>query len=483
MELIVIPIVASLLARLAGDRYAKWVALIASFVSAFVTVWLLSRFNANGSWNFQVNYPWFSESIRFNIGVDGISMILLILANILMPVIILTTWDRNIERPSIFYALVLLMHGAMNGVFIAKDGLLFYLFWELALIPIYFIVGMWGGENRVKVSLKFFIYTFLGSLFMLASLFFLHAKTGWKSFDIEALYQINLTRSEAIWVGAGFLLAFAVKIPIFPFHTWQPSTYTTAPSAGTMLLSGIMLKMGLYGMIRWYLPMATESLDFYIPIILVLSVIGILYGGLIAIRQNHIKTLIAYSSISHVGLIVAGLATASVAGIQGGLYQMLTHGVNAVGLFFAAEIILRKTGKVNLTEMGGFAKSSPAFATMFLIIVLGTVAVPFSNGFPGEFLLLKSTFDYKPILGVLAATTIIWCAVYMLRAYQFSMLGKPANAAVQMSDLSPSEWLAFSILVILVVAGGLFPQAMMDISAASVNKLVENLSVVNLKTL
>jgi NADH-quinone oxidoreductase subunit M len=271
-------------------------------------------------------------------------------------------------------------------------------------------------------------------------------------------------------VGAGLLLAFAVKIPIMPFHGWQPATYTEAPAVGSMLLSGIMLKMGLYGLLRWFMPLVPESLPTFVPFIVGAGIIGILYAALIAIRQNDMKRIVAYSSLSHVGLIAAGLAVAGETGVQGGILQMFSHGVNAVGLFLAIDIIERRNQTRFLDALGGMAAQSRAFAVFFLVIVLGATAVPFTNGFPGELLLLKTVFSYHPVWGVMAGITIILCAVYMLRMYQFSMLGESKGTVF--NSLSWHEWVSLSGIVLLIVFFGLFPQLIMDISAPAVKQLL-----------
>jgi NADH-quinone oxidoreductase subunit M len=311
---------------------------------------------------------------------------------------------------------------------------------------------------------------------MLASLIFLGSKSLNGSFAYTDLYNVQLSFTESIWVGAGFLLAFAVKIPLFPFHVWQPNTYTYAPAQGSMLLSGIMLKMGLYGVLRWYFPMATESIDFYQPIIMTLAVIGVIYGAIIAMRQDDMKRLIAYSSISHVGLIAAGLFALNSSGFQGGLLQMFVHGVNVVGLFVAVNIIERNFGTRNLNELGGIAKNNKLFTVLFFLVIIGTVAAPLTNGFPGEFLLLKSIFDYQATYAVFAGLTIIFCAVYMLRMFQFSMLGE-CNAETENKTIPTAQLIPLFVVAFFVISIGFFPQWYMDIfqdSSAGLLNMISN---------
>ena len=476
MELILIPIITGIVAAFSG-KTSRWVAMLGSIATLAILAVKLSHFNADGSFNFIFDKPWFSNAIHFKTGIDGITMVMLLLTNILSPLILLVAANKNNADKIALFALIVGMQGALNGVFMAMDGLMFYIFWELALIPVYFIGALWGEGDRFKITLKFFIYTFVGSLAMLASMIFLFSKTpDFGSFDYQALLNVQLTRMEAIWVGAGLLLAFAVKIPLMPFHSWQPDTYTTAPTSGTMLLSGIMLKMGIYGLIRWFFPLVPEAYDVFVPIVIAASVIGVLYGAIIAIRQNDMKRLIAFSSLSHVGLIAAGIATLSLEGLNGAVLQMFNHGINVVGLFLAVEVIQSRAGTRDLTQLGGIAKQAPLFGVAFLVLVLGTAAVPFTNGFPGELLLLKSIFTKSAVWGILAGLTIILCAVYMLRMYQFSMFGKPANGIYLFPDLNWNEKIVFAVLVVLVIAVGVFPQWILELSGPSIKKTLDVLA-------
>lgn len=475
MELLIIaPIVLALVSAL-GSKWNKWITWIFSMVGLIVLLgnWgSIAPMVQGASFETTVNYPWLGETIRFQLGIDGISFFLLMLTNILIPVIVLSI---NSDKRLALIPLILFMQAGLNGVFMAQDGLLFYLFWEFAMIPIYFITLMYSERDAFATTIRFFVYTFIGSLAMLASLIFLGSKSLNGSFAYTDLYNVQLSFSESIWVGAGFLLAFAVKIPLFPFHVWQPNTYTYAPAQGSMLLSGIMLKMGLYGVLRWYFPMATESIDFYQPILMTLSVIGVIYGAIIAMRQDDMKRLIAYSSISHVGLIAAGLFALNSSGFQGGLLQMFVHGVNVVGLFVAVNIIERNFGTRNLNELGGIAKNNKLFTVLFFLVIIGTVAAPLTNGFPGEFLLLKSIFDYQATYAVFAGLTIIFCAVYMLRMFQFSMLGacnnETKNKTIPLPQLIPLFVVAFFVISI-----GFFPQWYMDIFQNSSTGLLNMIS-------
>lgn len=443
-----------------------------SMLTLLAMVWVMSQANLHNDGNWQTVYdmPWFSNGIHFTLGIDGVTGLLLLLTNLLAPIIILSIQS---DKQKSLLPLILFMQAALNGVFMAKDGLMFYIFWELALIPIYFICLLYSSKDAYKTTIKFFIYTFIGSLAMLASLIYLYLKTENHSFAYDELLSVQLNHVESIWVGAGFLFAFAVKIPIFPFHSWQANTYTYAPAQGSMLLSGIMLKMGLYGLIRWYMPIAAESISFYQPIIVLLSVIGVLYGAIIAIRQNDLKRLIAFSSLSHVGLIAAGFFTMTEIGLQGGILQMFVHGINVVALFYVVELIEKHAGSRELTSLGGIAKYNRLFAAIYLIIVLGTTAVPFTNGFPGEFMLLKGVFDYNTVTGVFAAITIILCAVYMLRMYQFSMLGESKG---EYKSIGIEQLWPLIILVALIIIIGISPMLVLDKINPAVQKIMLEIS-------
>lgn len=294
------------------------------------------------------------------------------------------------------------MQFALVGVFTSLDGFLFYIFWELALLPIWFICLLWGGADRIRITLKFFIYTLSGSLFMLVALIYLYLQTPLPhTFSLDSFYELALTPSQQGWIFWGFFLAFAIKIPIFPLHTWQPDTYTNTPTQGTMLLSGIMLKMGLYGIIRWMVPVIPDGIAEWAWLAMGLSVVGIVYASAMAIAQKDFKRLIAYSSIAHVGLIAAGIFSMNMMGMQGAVFQMLSHGVNAVGLFFIADILIDRYGNREMKDMGGIAHVSSPFAITFTIILLGSVALPLTNGFVGEFMLLNGVFQYSGWLALL----------------------------------------------------------------------------------
>ncbi|MGN6180173.1 MAG: complex I subunit 4 family protein [Mucilaginibacter sp.] len=471
--LIFLPVIAALAVLFFKNETVKHAALFFSVVEFAVAIFFLTRFVPNDSVQFAINVPWiYKLGIYFNAGIDGISMIMVLLTTLLVPIIILTTYKHTYKNAAAFYALILFMQAGMLVVFTALDGFLFYVGWEAALIPIYFICALWGGQDRVRITLKFFIYTFAGSLFMLAGLIYLYLQTPSGSYDITQLYALHLDHVRQSWVFWAFFLAFAIKIPLFPFHTWQPDTYTTAPSAGSMMLAGIMLKMGIYGVIRWLIPNMPDGFLIWRNLVILLAIIGVTYAAIIAFTQKEGKRLVAYSSISHVGLITAGIFSFSIQGLQGGLIQMLSHGINVVGMFFIWDIIARRMNTTEISQLGGIAKVAPKFAVGFLIIVLGTVALPLTNGFVGEVLLLNSVFNYSFWFGLVGGLSIIFGAVYMLRMYKNVMQGETNALTATFTDVTGSEQLVLAIICVLIIFIGVYPQPILHISQAASDKLM-----------
>lgn len=475
--LIFLPLAGAIITSFIKGGAAKISALGFALASLCVTIGLLTQFIPNATTQFAINYPWINQlGISFHVGVDGISMITVILTNVLMPLIILASFKHDYKNANAFYALVLFMQSGLILVFTALDGFLFYIGWEAALIPIYFICAMWGGKDRIKVNMKFFVYTIAGSLFMLLGIIYLYLQNPANNFDINAFYNLNLDSYQQGWVFWAFFIAFAIKMPIFPFHTWQPDTYTEAPAPGTMLLSGIMLKMGIYGVIRWLLPIVPIGVNDWIFVAMILSVIGIVYASLIAFTQKDAKRLVAYSSIAHVGLIAAGIFTLNTQGMQGVMVQMLSHGINVVGLFFVLDIISSRLKTNKIDELGGLAKVAPQLAIVFLIILLGTVALPGTNGFIGEFLLLYSVYNYNIWLGAIAGLTIIFGAVYMLRMYQKVMLGQTNELTITFKDIKGTEKIVLYTICALVIVMGVYPKPILHISEAAVQQLLEQVN-------
>ena len=478
--LILFPFISALIVFFTKGRLARNLALTFSVFEFIIALVAFVLFTHNPNLSILCfNHTWVqSLGISFSVSINGLSLLMILLTTFLVPLIILSSFNNLQELSSKFYGLILLMQMALVGVFAANDGFLFYVFWELALIPIYFICMLWGGENRAKITFKFFIYTLFGSLFMLVGLIYLYNHSGingLKSWAIQDLYQagrtLNLDQQSAVfWL---IFIAFAIKMPIFPFHTWQPNTYVNAPTQGTMLLAGIMLKMGTFGVIKWLLPIVPLALDKWGSTAIALSVIGIVYASCIAIAQKDFKRLIAYSSIAHVGLISAGILSANQQGVQGAIMQMLAHGVNVVGLFFIADILLRHTGTNEINKLGGIRNINPNFAVLFLIILLGSVALPLTNGFVGEFLLINGVYQFSPIAAAFAGLTVILGAVYMLRSYQQIMLG--VNKDSSFGVLARSEKLILVIICIVIIGLGVYPKPLNDIAEQASKDILINI--------
>ena len=451
----------------------KKIALAASLVTFAVAVAVLVKYVSAPD-----GYPAFhpdifhSLGIEFILGLDGLSMLLVLLTTFLFPVIIYAGFGGEARRNS-FYGLVLLMEMALIGVFTTTDILLFYIFWEIALIPIFFVSILWGGQNARAVTFKFFMYTLVGGLLMLVAIVFLYVQTPLPhSFAFHDFYRVVLDPQAQKWLFLAFFVAFAIKMPVFPFHTWQPDLYFTAPTQGTMLLAGIMLKMGVYGLLRFVLPIFPDAMDNLALYAILLSVTGIVYASVIAIRQNELKRLIAYSSLAHVGLISAGVFSATFNGLEGAMIQMISHGVNIVGLFFCYEIIVRRTKTGKISSLGGIAAQAPVFATFFMIIMLGSISLPLTNSFIGEFLLLLGLFEYNAWLASIAGLTIILGAVYMLWMYQRAMYGEVKEATKGFTDLTRQEIIVLVPIVAIILWIGIYPHLFLGIAEPAVKSIL-----------
>jgi NADH-quinone oxidoreductase subunit M len=445
-------------------------------IQLLLTIPFVCAFEPTAAVQFEQTYSWISDlGISFHIGLDGISLPLVLLTNVLIPLIILASFSK--AHKGNFYALVLFMQSGLLLVFAALDAFSFYVGWEIALIPIYFICALWGGPDRIRVNLKFFVYTFLGSILMLIAIIYLYQQNPSKDFEWTSFSSLVLSETEQRWIFWAFFLAFAIKIPILPFHTWQPDTYTNAPAAGTMLLAGIMLKMGVFGLIRWLVPVVPFGVAAYGTLAMVLCIIGIVYASIIAFQQGDAKRLIAYSSIAHVGLISAGVFAWNVDGLQGAMIQMVNHGIVVTGLFFVIDIIESRTGTRVLDELGGLADRNRKLAAAFLIIIMAGIGLPLTNGFVGEFLLLKGVYAAAgPWAMGFAGLTLIFGAVYMLRLFQKSMLGPLNPKFAEVADIKGHELLVLGIVVLLILAIGIYPNALLQLSEASVTQLIQQVN-------
>lgn len=449
----------------------KKLSLCSSLISIALAGLILLTFKSGQQQNLNVDFLWISAlGIHFHFGVDGISMVMIILSTLLMPFIILAG-KKEEKQANVLYPLMLFMQGAMLGVFTSLDCFLFYIFWELSLVPIYFILLIWGGKNKKRITLKFFIYTLVGSLLMLIAFVTLYLLSPTHTFDIKGIYGLNLPLGVQSWLFWFIFIAFAIKMPIFPFHTWQPETYTVAPIQGTMLLAGVMLKMGIYGVIRWLLPVVPLGVAQWGNVAMVLALVGVVYGSIIALKQKDLKTLVAYSSIAHVGLIAAGLFAGNFQSLQGVMFQMLVHGINVVGLFYLIDIIERKTGTRNLSELGGIRSLAPRFTTIFMIVMVGMIALPLTNGFIGEFLLISGIFRYNVWMGTAAGLTLVLGAVYMLYMFQKVMLGDTSSSSAEFHDIKGADLIGLSIIAALVIVMGVYPQPILDLTSNAINSL------------
>ncbi|MWB95890.1 NADH-quinone oxidoreductase subunit M [Flavobacterium sp. GA093] len=472
--ILIILLIGAFATYLVGDKLASKVALFFSLAALGCSVVLTNHFLAGES--ISLINAWITQpKISFALNADGLAIAMLLLTVALTPIIIFSSFGNEYKNAKGFYALILFMAFAMTGTFLAADGLLYYIFWELALIPIYFIALIWGNgdsEERRKAVVKFFIYTLAGSLFMLVAFIYLYQKAG--SFLIEDLYKLNLSACEQLWIFLAFFLAYAIKIPIIPFHTWQANVYQKAPTVGTMLLSGIMLKMGLYSVIRWQLPLAPLAAKEYMNIFIALGIAGVIYGSIVALRQKDLKKLLAYSSLAHVGLIAAGTYTLTIDGLRGAVLQMIAHGFVVVGLFFAAEVIFRRFETRNISEMGGIRIQSPKFTSMFLILVLASVALPSTFNFVGEFTVLYSLSQINVWFAVLGGTTIILGAYYMLKMFQHVMLGD--KNAKTFADVTINEGISLVVIIAVLIFFGFYPKPITDLITPSLETI---LNVIN----
>ena len=408
---------------------------------------------------------------RFSLHVDGLAKLLILLTSISFPAILIATKNNQISQRNIFLSLMFFTQAGLTGVFLASDALLFYFFWELALIPVYFLCSIWGGEKRVAVTFKFFIYTFIGSLFMLIGIIYLYSNTIDHSFAIESFKKINFAPEQSAKVFALFFIAFAIKMPIFPLHTWQPDAYEQSPTAVTMVLSAVMVKMGLYGVIRWLMPLFPNAFLAHAHFIIILSVIGILYASFIAIRQDDLKRLIAYSSIAHIGLMNAALFAHYQIGIQGVLVQLFSHGINVLGLWIIADIIEQQTGTRSMKALGGLAKKQPTLAILLVAFSFANIALPLTNAFIGEFLMFNGLFQFSPWIAAMAGISVILAAIYTLNMIQKVAFGEISEVTNQMQLPNKSAQMVLIILLVIVFFTGIYPQPLFDLTADTLTQL------------
>ncbi len=482
------------------ESHLKWVTFAVTLVIFLISLLLLADQPASASgFYFEKNVPWIQAiGSNYHIGVDGLSLWLVILTTFIMPIAVLSSWHAVEKRPTAFYAFLLLLEAAMIGVFVSLDLLVFYLFFEASLVPMFFLIGIWGGQNRIYAAVKFFIFTALGSLLMLAAiiaLYYIHASaTGTGTFDFVVLMetmrlgQLSFT-GELATAGTllflAFALAFSIKVPLFPFHTWLPDAHTEAPTAGSVILAAVLLKMGTYGIMRFCFTLFPDQSREFAPVFIVLAIVGIIYGALVAMVQPDIKRLVAYSSVAHMGFVVLGMFSFTEWGMQGALYQMLNHGISTGALFLLVGFIYERRHTRAISEFGGLANVMPIFATIFVITSMSSVGLPFLNGFVGEFLIMlgmwkstvlqiTSTVNWNYIATMLAGTGVIFAAVYLLWMIQRVFFGKITNDKNRtLKDLSWRELGLIAPLLFLMVYMGVYPKPFLDRSREAVMSIHE----------
>ncbi len=469
--LILVPVIGGLLSFfIKNEKSVKGFAVFISLVTFLIS--LMGVFSTDASM-LHYDRSWMPElGSRITLGLDGVGKILTLLTAASMPVIFISTYKNTYHNANRFYGLMLLCQAGMLGVFVAMDVLLFYFFWELSLIPAYFLCSSWGGEKRIQVTYKFFVYTFIGSLLMLVSIIFIYFKTPEHSFSMQSFYHVKLSSTQSQWMFWLFFVASAIKMPVFPFHTWQPDTYEQSDTAVTMLLSGVMVKMGVFAVIRWLLPIFPETAQSNSSIIIGLAVFGMVYASLIAIRQDDMKRLVAYSSIAHVGLICAALFTNQYVGTQGAIIQMFNHGVNILGLWIVADAIEQKVGTRKFSELGGLSQKAPTLAILFVVLCMANIALPLTNAFVGEFLMFNGLFRYNPIIAGIAITCIILVVVYTFGMIQKIFYGNTSALTEPAKDSSININAVLVILVIVVVVLGVYPQPVINLAQQSFNLII-----------
>ena len=418
--------------------------------------------------------------ISYSVSVDGISLFLLMLVTFLSPIVILCSYKYITKNTRAFYALLLLLECGMIGTLVAADAMLFYTFWEIMLVPMFFIIGMWGGERRVYATMKFVLFTLVGSLLLLVGLIY----TAWRasnggqiSFAIADLHNVVLTSKEQLWLFGAFALAFAIKVPMFPLHTWLPDAHTEAPTGASVILAGVLLKMGVYGFLRFVFPMFPEASHTLAPLMILLSIIGIIYGALVAFVQTDIKKLVAYSSVSHLGYVMLGLFVFSLQGFQGGMYQMISHGLSTGALFLIVGMLYERRHTRLFSEFGGLARTVPLLAVVLMISMLSSVGLPGLNGFIGELLILLAAFAASPVYAACAASGVILGAVYLFHMYQKIMFGpitRPENK--NLPDLSVREAIIMVPIILLMVFMGLFPNPILSRTAPAMQKILDKVN-------
>jgi NADH-quinone oxidoreductase subunit M len=480
--MILTPAAGALVVALLSKRrpeYTKLLGLIFTVATGALALWLLGQFESGeGGYQFTSKHEWISAwGISWHLGVDGISLFLVVLTGVLFPIALLGSDPHHDEKP--YTAWILLLEAGVIGSFVSLDLFLFFVFFEIVLVPMYFLIGGWGYDQRVYAALKFFIYTMLGSAFMLvgiiATVFIARSQLGFITFDlIELSENAEFATNTGRWLFLAFAVAFAVKVPIFPLHTWLPDAHTQAPTAGSVLLAGVLLKLGTYGLLRFAFMLFPEAARYFRPLFLTLAVIGIIYGAIVATMQTDLKRLVAYSSVAHLGFIVLGSFAFTSQAVTGGVLQMVNHGVSTGALFLLVGMIYERRHTRLIAELKGIQAVAPIFAATFMLVMLSSIGVPGLNGFVGEFLVLIGSFLTARWWTVVAATGVIIAALYLLWAYQRVFHGEPDEANKSFRELSLKEGLVMLPLLGLIVFCGVYPKPMLDRIQPSVDALIEH---------
>jgi len=486
--IVFLPLAGAIIALLAGGRgdrpdrepLVRNIALVTSLVTFAATLVLWWRFDpTSAEYQFVETRAWMPAfGIQYFIGVDGISLFLIVLTAFLTPLALLSSWESVHKSVKAFSFFVLALEAAMLGVFVSIDLFLFYVFWDAMLIPMYFLIGVWGYERRIYAAVKFILYTMAGSVLMLIAIIGLawaHSEArGSPSFNLLDLYGLTLSPQMESWFFLAFTVAFAIKVPLFPFHTWLPDAHVEAPTAGSVILAGVLLKMGTYGLLRFSFPLFPGAATAFAPVLALLAVTGIIYGALVAMVQPDLKKLVAYSSVSHLGFVVLGLCAMNLQGVQGSLYQMLNHGVSTGGLFLVVGMLSDRRHTRLISEFGGLKAVAPRLVAAFLIITLSSIALPGLNGFVGEFLILVGAFRWSPKLTALAATGVILSAVYMLWMFQRVNYGPVTHEKNRsMRDLTPTEWALMVPTIAMAIVMGVIPGVFLRPMEPAVNRVIE----------
>lgn len=469
--IIFLPLLAGiLLLFMAKDdaELARRFALGVSLLTFLISLGLLWHFDSStADFQFVERASWIPDfGIQYYVGVDGISLFLVLLTTFLVPIVLLAAWDVHTRvKEYLFFFLVL--ETGMIGALVALDLFLFYVFWEVMLIPMYFLIGVWGGTRRIYAAVKFLLYTMVGSLLMLVAILYLahlhNAQFGSVTFDLLKLYNLKISEQAQLWLFAAFALSFAIKVPLFPFHTWLPDAHVEAPTGGSVILAGVLLKMGTYGFLRFAIPLFPEAAHAAVPTIMALSVIGIIYGALVAMVQPDLKKLVAYSSVSHLGFVMLGLFAFNTQGVEGAVYQMLNHGISTGALFLLVGVVYERRHTRLISDYGGLWKQTPVYASIFLVTMLSSIGLPGLNGFIGEFLIMLGVFKANLWAGTLAVSGVVLGAVYMLWMYQRVIFGELKNEEnKKLTDLSPREVAIFVPLLALMLLMGLYPNPVLS---------------------